>query len=77
MNATTILMIIEIVLSAILVLSIVLQPNDGDTGTLFGGGFGEEVKRTKRGFELFLHNTTIFSGVLWVAVAITIMFLSK
>jgi protein translocase SecG subunit len=77
MNITSILLVVEIILSALLVLSIVLQPKDGDTGTLFGGGFGDEVKRTKRGFELFLHNSTIFIGVLWVSVAIAMMFVSN
>jgi protein translocase SecG subunit len=77
MDLISILFIVQIVLSAVLVLIIVLQPKDGDSGTLFGGGFGDEVKRTKRGFELFLHNSTIFIGVMWVSVAIAIMFINS
>ncbi len=64
-----------VVVSILLILVIVLQPSEADAGTLFGGGFAEEVKRTKRGFELFLHNATIFLVIIWVALAISIMFL--
>ncbi len=77
MDVVKILMIIEIVISAILVFIIVIQPKDSDTGTLFGGGFGDEVKRTKRGFELFLHNLTIILTVFWIAIAIAVMLLNK
>jgi protein translocase SecG subunit len=71
------LMITEIVISAILMVVIVLQPKEGDGGVLFGGGFAEEVKRTKRGAELFLHNLSIVLAILWTAIAVVIMFLSK
>lgn len=73
----TALMITEIVLSILLIVAIIMQPKESDVGTLFGGGFGDDVKRTKRGFELFLHNSTIFLTVFWVAVAIAIMLLNK
>ena len=74
MDIVQILMIVEIVISAVLILVITIQPKEGDAGTLFGGGFGDEVKRTKRGFELFLHNGTIVLAVFWVALAIAICF---
>ncbi|MBD3363469.1 preprotein translocase subunit SecG [Candidatus Dojkabacteria bacterium] len=77
MDIVKTLMIVEIVISAILILIIVLQPKEGDTGILFGGGFADEVKRTKRGAELFLHNATIAFTVFWVAIAIAIMLLNK
>ncbi|MBP9758519.1 preprotein translocase subunit SecG [Candidatus Dojkabacteria bacterium] len=71
-----ILLVSEIIVSALLVIVIVLQPKNADVGTLFGGGFGDEVKRTKRGFELFLHNATIFLTVFFAAIAIAFMFVS-
>lgn len=76
MDFANALLIAEIVVSAFLVITIVLQPKNADVGTLFGGGFGDDVKRTKRGFELFLHNATIFLTVLFVAIAIAYMFLA-
>lgn len=76
MEIAQVLMVIEIVLSVLLVVAIVLQPKDADAGTLFGGGFAEEVKRTKRGFELFLHNATIVLLVFWIAIAIAIMLIN-
>lgn len=66
-------MIAEIAVAALLVVAIVLQPKNADVGTLFGGGFGDDVKRTKRGFELFLHNATILLTVLFAAIAIAYM----
>jgi protein translocase SecG subunit len=76
MDINNTLLIAEIVVSALLLITIVLQPKNADVGTLFGGGFGDEVKRTKRGFELFLHNATILLTVLFVAIAIAYMFLA-
>lgn len=76
MDVKNILLVAEIVVSVLIVISIVLQPKNADVGTLFGGGFGDEVKRTKRGFELFLHNFTIFLTVIFAAIAIAYMFLA-
>lgn len=76
MSTGDMLMIAEIIVSALLIFTIVLQPKNADVGTLFGGGFGDEVKRTKRGFELFLHNATIMLTVLFAAIAIAYMFVS-
>lgn len=76
MDIKNVLLVSEIVVSALLVIVIVLQPKNADVGTLFGGGFGDEVKRTKRGFELFLHNFTIFLTVFFAAIAIAFMFVS-
>lgn len=75
MDIIQILMIIEIVISSVLILIIVLQPSDADAGTLFGGGFGDDVKRTRRGAELAMHNATKVLVVFWVAIALAIMFL--
>ena len=44
---------------------------------MFGGGFSEEVKRTKRGAELFMHNATIVLTILFVSVAIALMLLGE
>ena len=76
MDIKNILLVSEIVVSALLIIVVVLQPKNADVGTLFGGGFGDEVKRTKRGFELFLHNSTIFLTVIFAAIALAFMFVS-
>lgn len=75
MDIINTLIIAEIIVSTLLIISIVLQPKDSDAGVMFGGGFGDEVKRTKRGAELFLHNITIFLTTIFAAIAIAIMLL--
>lgn len=77
MEIIKVLSIVEIIISVLLVMSIVIQPKEGDAGTLFGGGFAEEVKRTKRGVELFMHNASIVLTILFISVAIALMLLGE
>jgi preprotein translocase subunit SecG len=60
--------IIQIAVSAILVVSILLQAR----GTGLGAGFGGEgnVYRTKRGIEKILFRSTIFFAVVFFALAL-------
>ena len=77
MGIVDILKILVVGISVLLIVVIVLQPKEGDAGTLFGGGFGDDVKRTKRGSELFLHNASIILSVFWIALSIAIMLLAS
>ncbi len=68
---TKILPWIQITLSAILVLSIVLQQSAAGLGGALGGGDGGATYHTRRGLEKFLFYLTIIVGILFVASAVT------
>ena len=72
---TNALYITQIILSVLLVTSILLQQR----GTGLGGAFGGEsdVYRSKRGIEKFLFQATIILAILFVALAIFILFYAK
>lgn len=69
------LYVIQIILSVLLITSILLQQR----GTGLGGAFGGEsdVYRSKRGIEKFLFYATIILAVLFVGLAIFILFYAK
>jgi protein translocase SecG subunit len=62
---------LQIVVCAALIVSILLQRGTSGLGTVFGGGVTESF-RTKRGFEAFIYNVTIFLGVLFIANSLAI-----
>jgi len=66
---------IQIVLSVLIILTILMQQNEAGLGAGFGGSSGDNVKRTRRGFEKTLFNTTIVLAVLFALVAILTLFL--
>ncbi len=67
------LFVIQLIVSVILTIFILLQRSDSGLGSLFGGSVTEAF-RTRRGFEAFLYNSSIFLAVIFVAnsIAITI-----
>lgn len=69
------LYVIQIILSVLLITSILLQQR----GTGLGGAFGGEsdVYRSKREIEKFLFYATIILAVLFVGLAIFILFYAK
>jgi protein translocase SecG subunit len=69
------LLVAEIVISVLLVVAIMLQRGNSGLGTLFGGGVTDTF-RTKRGFEAFLYNATIFLGVLFIACSVALVITS-
>ncbi len=75
MDLISVLKIIEILLAVFLTVFIAIQKKDGDVGTLFGGGFSDKVERTKRGFDLFLHNSIVVMTIFFVMIALTLVFL--
>jgi protein translocase SecG subunit len=66
------LMVVEIVLAFLLVGSILLQQR----GTSLGGAFGGEgnVYRSRRGAERVLFRATIVIALIFVGVAIAVLF---
>lgn len=60
--------IIQILVSALLVVSIILQQRGSEAGIAFGGG-GESF-RSKRGLEKFLFYSTIVLTVIFAANSI-------
>ena len=67
----TTLLISQIVICAMLVISILMQNRAEGLGKMFGGG--GEVFRTKRGLEKFLYYFTIFLIVVMVILSLAIL----
>lgn len=61
---------IQLILSAILVAVVLLQQSDASLGGAFGGGDSNgAVRRTRRGAERVIFNTTIITGILFTVAA--------
>jgi preprotein translocase subunit SecG len=69
------LLIIQIVVSALLVVSVLLQNRAEGLGKMFGGG--GEVFRTKRGLEKFLYYFTIVLTAILVILSLTLLKLGE
>lgn len=41
-----------------------MQNNQSDLGSMMGGGGGEEIVKTRRGFDRFLSNITVILAIL-------------
>ena len=65
---------IQIVLSVILVVAILLQQSTAGLGGALGGGDGDGLYHTRRGFEKFLFRTTIVVSILFALSAFAIIF---
>jgi preprotein translocase subunit SecG len=60
---STVLLLIQILVSALLVTVIILQNKGSGVGSVFGGGTA--VYRSKRGVEKLLHYATIALAVIF------------
>ncbi|MDX1535631.1 MAG: preprotein translocase subunit SecG [Candidatus Spechtbacterales bacterium] len=69
------LLITQIILSASLIVTILLQKRGAGLGGAFGGG--GNVYYQKRGAEKILYNSTIVLSILFVGVAFAILLLSS
>ncbi len=76
MDIIKILSIGEIIISAFLIISILLQQGGGGLGTMFGGTGGESY-RSKRGAEAFLMKFTVFLIILFSINAVLISILTS
>jgi len=63
---TNILPWIQIVLSIIITTTILLQQSSAGAGGAFGGGDGNVINYTRRGFERTLFQATIVLSILFV-----------
>jgi protein translocase SecG subunit len=66
-----ILLYAQIVICALVVVSVLLQNRAEGLGKMFGGG--GEVFRTKRGLEKFLYYFTIFLAIILIAVSLILV----
>ena len=71
----TYLVIAQIVISVALVLTVLLQVRGGGLGGIFGQA--DTVYRTKRGVEKTLFQFTVILVVLFVAISLSLLKLSK
>jgi protein translocase SecG subunit len=69
-----ILNIVQIVISILLIVAILLQQKGSGLGAAFGGD--SAIYRTKRGAEKFIFRLTIVLSVLFLASALTSLFVS-
>lgn len=69
------LLIIQIIVSALLVVSVLLQNRAEGLGKMFGGG--GEVFRTKRGLEKFLYYFTIALTAILIILSLTLLKLGE
>lgn len=60
----------QIIVSALLVTVILLQPSSAGIGGAFGGSDGMQAFRTKRGFEKFLFIATIILGIVFAGLCV-------
>ena len=66
-----ILLYVQLIVCALVVVSVLLQNRAEGLGKMFGGG--GEVYRTKRGFEKFLYYFTIFLALLLVTISLILV----
>lgn len=69
---------VMIVLSALIIIVVALQPakTQSASNAFIGGGKEQTTQVKPRGFEAFLHKTTQFLGVLFFIVSIWIAMIS-
>lgn len=65
---TSLLTIIQIVISILLIVAILLQQRGGGLSATFGGGEGG-IYRTRRGMEKIIFRATIVLGFLFLLTA--------
>ena len=63
-----------ITVSALLVVSILLQQKSSSLGSMMGGDAGEEIVQTRRGADKFLYRATIILSTLFIGGGIYTMF---
>ena len=68
---THILPWIQIGVSALLIITILLQQTGAGLGGALGGGDGASNYRTRRGFEKFLFYLTIIIAIIFAGLAVT------
>lgn len=70
----TILLLVQLVVSALLVTVIILQQKGSGVGSVFGGATA--VYRSRRGVEKLLHYSTIALAVIFSVLSLSAVLLS-
>ncbi|HNV97124.1 MAG TPA: preprotein translocase subunit SecG [bacterium] len=65
--------IAQIVVGILLIISILLQSRGGGLSSVFGGS--STVFQVKRGAEKFIFNSTIFLGIIFIILCLSILFI--
>jgi preprotein translocase subunit SecG len=74
---TTILSVIQIVVSIVLIIAILLQSSSAGLGGAFGGSDNVDAGyHTRRGFEKVLFNGTIVLGITFAVLSLVIFLLN-
>ena len=71
----TALIIAQITIAVLLAIAILIQNKGAGVSAIFGGG-GSGAYRTKRGFEKWLHVSTIILVILFVTVGVINLFIT-
>jgi len=66
---------LQIILSIILIATILLQQSSAGVGGALGGGDGDGLYNTRRGFEKFLFVFTIIIGIIFVISSFIAIFI--
>lgn len=67
----TYLYVVQIIIAAALIVAVLLQARESDLGAVFGGG--TSVKRTRRGVEKVLYNSTIGLSAAFLLISLIIV----
>lgn len=65
--------IAQIVVGILLIISILLQSRGGGLSSVFGGT--STVFQVKRGAEKFIFRSTIFLGIIFIVLCLTVIFI--
>lgn len=70
----TYLYIVQIIIAIALIVAVLLQARESDLGSVFGGG--SSVKRTRRGVEKVLYNSTIGLAAAFLVISLVIVIIA-
>ena len=73
MDISSILPIIQIILSLLIIVAVLLQQSTASIGVL-GGGSDTAVKNTRRGSDKFLLQATVILGILFAGTSLLALF---
>lgn len=73
MEISSVLPIIQVVLSVLIIAAVLLQQSSAGLGVL-GGGSDTAVKNTRRGSDKFLLQATVVLGILFAGINLLALF---
>ncbi|MCA9381036.1 preprotein translocase subunit SecG [Candidatus Dojkabacteria bacterium] len=76
MNVDAIIKYLLAVDAFLIIIFVLLQTRSGGLGAVFGGSSGGDLYKSRRGFEAFLYNGTIFLGIIFAILSLGIAVIS-